>query len=53
MLHRVATSELYRCSPTAIRLGWSFHDFIAAHIVLDHADAERARAEREADHGRR
>lgn len=42
MVHRVATSELYRSSPTEVRVRWAFRDFIAAHLILDAADAARA-----------
>lgn len=52
MIHRVATSELYRDSPTAIRWRWAFRDFVDAHQVIDVADEERARAKREADDAR-
>lgn len=45
MITRVATSELYRDSPTAVRVRMAFRDFIGAHAILDVADAERARAE--------
>lgn len=51
MVHRIATSELYRDSPTAVRVRWAFRDFVDAHVMLDVADDERARAE--AEHGRR
>lgn len=47
MMHRIATSELYRDSPTAVRTRWAFRDFVEAHIVLDVADEERARKEEE------
>jgi len=50
MLHRIATSELYRCNPTVVRNGWAFRDYVAAHVILDHADQERKEAE--ARHGR-
>lgn len=54
MIHRVATSELYRDSPTAVRCAWAFRDFIEAHAMLDVSDQERARAKSEAGaaHGR-
>lgn len=44
MVHRVATSELYRDSLTNVRCGWAFRDLIEAHVMLDVADEERARA---------
>jgi hypothetical protein len=51
MVHRIATSELYRDSPTRVRCQWAFVDFVAAHVLLDVSDEERARAE--AAHGGR
>jgi len=45
MITRVATSELYRDSPTAVRVRWAFRDFIEAHAVLDVVDEDRSRAE--------
>jgi hypothetical protein len=52
MIHRVATSELYRDSPTAVRCGWAFRDFVDAHVLLDEADEARARAEAGGGRGR-
>lgn len=54
MVQRIATSELYRDSPTAVRCGWAFRDFVDAHRVLDVADEERERAGEKAGsaHGR-
>lgn len=52
MIHRVATSELYRDSPTAIRTRWAFRDFVDAHVVLDVADEERERASADAEAAR-
>jgi hypothetical protein len=52
MFHRVAMSEQYRSDPTSVRARWAFCDFIAAHVILDIADEERARAQREASRGR-
>jgi hypothetical protein len=49
MLHRIATSELYRDSPTAVRLHWAFRDFIDAHVLLDLHDDEKAKAKRKAE----
>ncbi|NOT72461.1 MAG: hypothetical protein HOP09_14665 [Hyphomicrobium sp.] len=43
MIHRVATSESYRTSPTLVRTSWAFRDYIDAHRVLDIIDAERER----------
>ncbi|MEN0065934.1 MAG: hypothetical protein AAGA48_27585 [Myxococcota bacterium] len=49
MIHRVATSEAYRCSPTAIRRDWAFRDFLHAHVVLDLFEAKRQQAEEQAE----
>jgi hypothetical protein len=47
MVHRIATSEQYRDSPTAVRCAWAFRDFLDAHILLDVVDEERAVVEAE------
>jgi hypothetical protein len=52
MIHRIAISEQYRDSPTAVRVRWAFQDFIDAHIVLDVVDEERARVAAEAARGK-
>lgn len=44
LLIRVATSELFRDSPTAVRTRWAIRDYIAAHVVLDAQDRARAAA---------
>lgn len=44
LIHQVATSELYRDSPTNVRLHWSLRDLIGAHMILEHTTEERERA---------
>ena len=51
MIHRIATSELYRASPTAVRCHWAFRDFLEAHIMLDLTEEERALVEKEGARG--
>jgi hypothetical protein len=53
MLQRVAVSDLYRDSPTSVRVRWAFRDFLEAHVVLDVQDLERAEREEEAKRARR
>lgn len=51
MIHRVARDEHYRSSPTAVRCHWAFSDLIAAHVMIDITDEERARAAKEGKNG--
>jgi pyridoxal biosynthesis lyase PdxS len=51
MFHRIAISEQYRDSPTAVRVRWAFRDFLSAHVILDLVDEERARIAAEAASG--
>jgi hypothetical protein len=44
MIHRVAGSERYRDSPTAVRCSWAFSDFVGACVMLDHEDEARRKA---------
>ena len=45
MVHRVATSERYRCQPWEIRERWTWRDVLDAHAVLNaFEDAEEQRS---------
>lgn len=39
MIHRIATSDRYRCQPWEIRKHWSWRDIVDAHRVLNAFEA--------------